>query len=111
MISLVTLVIVFLLIAVRQVGNVRLQIWQIMLLGALVVLATGQIAPLAALRAINIDVILFLFGVFLIGKAMEQSGYLEDLTYKLFRRMHTLAGIVLGILFGLGFLAALLMND
>jgi hypothetical protein len=31
MISIIVLLIVFLLIAVRQVGNIRLQIWQIML--------------------------------------------------------------------------------
>ncbi len=111
MIPLATLAVVFLLIAVRQIGSVRLQIWQIMLFGALLVLLTGQIRPVEALRAINVDVMLFLFGVFLIGKAMEESGYLEDLTYKLFRRTHTLTGIVLGMLLGLGFLAALLMND
>ncbi len=45
MISIITLAIVFILIAVRQVGNIRLRIWQIMLLGALVVLITGQISP------------------------------------------------------------------
>lgn len=34
MISLIILGAVFLLIAVRKIGNLRLQIWQIMLLGA-----------------------------------------------------------------------------
>jgi hypothetical protein len=40
-IPLIVLAAVFLLIAVRQVGQVRLQIWQIMLLGAIAVLITG----------------------------------------------------------------------
>ncbi len=111
MVPLIVLLIVFLLIAVRQVGRVRLQIWQIMLGGALAVLLTGQIAPLRALQAINLDVMLFLFGVFLIGQALEESGYLASLTYRIFGRASSLHGLVLGILFGLGLLSMLLMND
>jgi hypothetical protein len=42
MISIIVLILVFTLIAVRQVGNVKLQIWQIMLLGALAVLVTDN---------------------------------------------------------------------
>jgi len=76
MISLIILGLVFILIAVRQIGNIRFQIWQIMLLGAIGVLVTGQISPLEAIKSINIDVILFLFGVFIIGQAFEESGYL-----------------------------------
>lgn len=45
MIPVITLGIVFILIAVRQVGRFRLGIWQIMLFGAVVVLMTGQISP------------------------------------------------------------------
>ncbi len=53
MIPVITLGVVFILIAVRQVGRVRLGIWQIMLFGAVVVLVTEQISPGDALRAIN----------------------------------------------------------
>ena len=70
------LIAVFLLIAVRQVGRFNLKIWQIMLGGALAVLITGQIAPLDALHAINPDVMLFLFGMFVVGEALVESGYL-----------------------------------
>jgi len=111
MISIVTLIIVFILIAVRQVGNVRLQIWQIMLLGAFVVLVTGQITPMRALSAINIDVMLFLLGVFIIGQALEDSGYLGHLAFRLFRRARSLSSLILFILLGMGMLSALLMND
>jgi Na+/H+ antiporter NhaD/arsenite permease-like protein len=111
MISLVTLIIVFILIAVRQVGNVRLQIWQIMLLGAFVVLVTGQITPMRALSAINIDVMLYLLGVFIIGQALEDSGYLGHLAFRLFRRARSLSSLILFILLGMGMLSALLMND
>ena len=49
-ISLMTLAAVLILIAVRQMGKNSLAIWQIMALGALVVLFTGQISPEDALR-------------------------------------------------------------
>ena len=111
MISIITLAIVFILIAVRQVGNIRLRIWQIMLLGALVVLVTGQISPGRALQAINADVMLFLFGVFIIGQALEESGYLGHLAYGLFRKARSLKTLVLFILLGMGMLSALLLND
>ncbi len=111
MLSIIILAAVFTLIAVRQVGRFRLQIWQIMLGGALLALVTGQITPLDALHAINLDVMLFLFGVFAIGQAMEESGYLAHLTYRLFAGARSLNGLLLGILFGLGLLSMLLMND
>jgi Na+/H+ antiporter NhaD/arsenite permease-like protein len=111
MISIITLAIVFILIAVRHVGKIRLHIWQIMLAGAIVVLITGQISPGKALAAINIDVMLFLFGVFIIGQALEDSGYLGNLAYRLFSRARSLNALVLLILFGMGILSALLLND
>jgi Na+/H+ antiporter NhaD/arsenite permease-like protein len=111
MVSIIILLIVFVLIAVRQIIYARLQIWQIMLLGALGVLITRQISPGDALKAINIDVMLFLFGVFVIGQALEDSGYLSHLSYRLFRRARSLNSLILFILFGIGMLSALLMND
>jgi Na+/H+ antiporter NhaD/arsenite permease-like protein len=111
MISLITLGIVFVLIAVRHVGRIKLRIWQIMLAGALVVLVTRQISPHNALKAINTDVILFLFGVFTIGEALEESGYLSHLAHKLFQRAHSMQTLVLFILLAIGLLAALLLND
>ena len=111
MTSIVILLIVFLLIAIRQIGNIKLRIWQIMLLGGLAVLLTGQITPAKALASINADVILFLLGVFIIGQALEESGYLSHLTYRLFSRARSLNSLILYVLFGMGLLSALLMND
>lgn len=111
MVSIVVLVAVFILIAVRQIGRFRLQIWQAMLLGALAVLVTGQIPPIQALKAINLDVILFLFGMFVVGQALEDSGYLAHLSSRLFRRARTVNRLLLLILFGGGLLSAFLMND
>jgi Na+/H+ antiporter NhaD/arsenite permease-like protein len=111
MTSIIVLLIVFVLIAVRQLGNIRLQIWQIMLCGALVVLLTGEISPTEALKSINPDVMLFLFGVFVIGQALEESGYLSHLSYLFFRRAKSTSRLILLVLFGMGVLSAFLMND
>ncbi|HXZ30203.1 MAG TPA: SLC13 family permease, partial [Dehalococcoidia bacterium] len=111
MVSIIILLVVFVLIAVRQIGRFRLQIWQAMLLGALAVLLTRQISPAEALRAINLDVILFLFGMFVVGQALDESGYLSHLSSRLFRRAKTADSLLLLILFGAGLLSAFLMND
>ena len=111
MTSLIVLGLVFILIAIRQIGNVRFQIWQIMLLGAFGVLVTGQISPLDAVKSINIDVMLFLFGVFIIGQSLEESGYLSYLSYRFFRKAKTLNILVLYIIFSMGIFSAFLMND
>src|SRR3989338_276907 len=111
MLSIIILLIVFLLIAIRQIGNIKLQIWQIMFGGAITVLATGQITFANAWKAINLDVILFLFGMFMIGQALEESGYLSNLSYKLFKRAKSVDHLVLIILYCIGIASAFLMND
>ncbi|MDM7940509.1 MAG: SLC13 family permease, partial [Methanothrix sp.] len=110
-ISILALSAVLLLIAVRQVGKFSLQIWQIMLLGAIAVLFTGEISPAQAAQAINLDVMIFLAGMFVVGQSMQESGYLLHLSYRIFRRAGNLDQLLLLILFGMGALSALLMND
>lgn len=100
-----------LLIAVRQVGKFRIRIWQIMLGGALAVLVTGQITISGALRAVNIDVIVFLFGMFIIGEGLVESGYLESIASRLFYNAKTVERLVVIVLVCMGMLSAFLMND
>ncbi len=107
----VVLGIVFLLIALRDTGKVRLQIWQVMLGGAAAVLLTGQISPIEAFHAINFDVLFFLFGMFIIGQATEDSGYLTHLCHKFFGKVKSVDTLVLAILFTMGLGSAVLMND
>jgi len=110
-ISIIILAIVFFLIGIRQIGKVRLPIWQIMLGGAIAVLITAQISPIDAFKSINFDVIFFLFGMFVIGEALEKSGYLSYLSSRFLKGAKSLDHLVLFILFGAGFASALLMND
>src|SRR3989338_3547400 len=111
MLSLYVLLAVFVLIAVRQLSKIRYRIWHVMLIGALAVLITGQISPRDALAAINPDVMLFLFGVFVVGRSLEESGYLSHLSFKLFRRARSMDSLLLAVLVCAGLASALLMKD
>jgi Na+/H+ antiporter NhaD/arsenite permease-like protein len=106
---LIVLGIVFLRIAVRQVGGFR--IWQIMLAGAAAVLLLGQISPADALRSINPDVMLFLFGMFVVGVAVTESGYLRAVSFRIFSRAATPDHFILFLIISMGLFSAVLMND
>ena len=106
-----TLAGVLFLIAFRRLGGLRLGIWQIVLGGALVVLLSGQIGWMAAWRAIDWEVIGFLFGVFVLGQALTESGLLARASTRLLGRIRSADGLILGVLFGSGLASALLMND
>ncbi len=111
MLSVVVLLTVFALIAVRRVGGVNLGIWQVMSGGALICLLTRQISVSDAFNAINLDVMVFLFGMFVVGQALEESGYLGHLCFGFFKRARSIDELILYILFGMGFMSAVLMND
>ena len=107
----VILALVLVLIALRNVGGIRLAIWQIMLGGAVAVLVLGQITPLDALYAINTDVMIFLFGMFVVGEAVQESGVLVSLSNRLFRREMSMDLFIRLLIGATGFFSAVLMND
>ena len=108
---LIILALVFILIAVRQLGGLRLRIWQIMLAGALAVLLLGQISPIYAIRAINPDLMLFLFGMFVVGVAVTESGYLRSVSFRLFSHAGTPDHFIIILIITMGLFSAILMND
>ncbi len=110
-IPLVVILIVFLLIAMRRLGRLRFAIWQVMVAGAAAVLLTGQIGVGEAFRAVDPDVMLFLFGMFVVGETLVASGYLYVMAYRLFSRTASADALVITVLFGAGLASALLMND
>lgn len=111
MLAIIILFLVFILIIVRKIGKFRLHIWQIMTLGAAGVLVTGQISVADSVKSVNLNVLLFLFGVFVIGRSLEDSGYLGHLTYCIFRRARSMDMLVVTIMVVMGFASAILMND
>ena len=109
--ALIVLLIVFALIAIRQVGRLRFRIWQIMLMGALAVLLTGQITIPEAVRAVNPDIMIFLLAMFVVGEALIQSGYIVSLSSRVIKKCPD-ADHFLGIFVVLmGLFSAILMND
>lgn len=111
MISIIVLALVILLISIRRIGKINLQIWQIMLGGAIIVLLTREITIRNAIKSINIDVMLFLFGMFVVGHALEESGYLSYISYNIFKRAKNIDLLMLLILLIMGIASAFLMND
>ncbi|KTD36811.1 arsenite efflux membrane component-like protein [Legionella nautarum] len=109
--ALIILLITLVTIAFRQVGKMSIPIWLIMATGAFATLVFQQITPLQAILAIEPNVMIYLFGVFLIAQAAEESGYLEHLTHRLFYYSHTGKQALVIIIFVLGLSTVLLMND
>ncbi|HJJ48411.1 MAG TPA: SLC13 family permease [Methanocorpusculum sp.] len=105
------LLIVFLLIIVRRIGKVRLPVWLIMAAGAAAALVFQTISPLDALYAINIDVIVFLFGMFVVGCALDKSGLLDFAAAKAFVHAKTKKQVLLIFILLAALSAALFMND
>lgn len=109
--ALVVLILVFLGIALRQLFRIPLGIWQIMGVGACLVLLTGRISLISAWQSIDWGIIGFLFGMFIVGQALEESGYLAEIVAKFMLHGGTAPRLVALIVFGLGLLSAVLMND
>ncbi len=108
---LLALAVVLVLIAARRIGRFAVRIWQAMAGGALLVLLAGAITPRDALRAIEPDIMVFLFGVFVLGEALVESGALYAAAYALLDRIRSTDALVLALLLGSGLASALLMND
>ena len=109
--SLWILGVVLVLVAVRRIGPVSFAIWQVMAAGALAVLLTGQISPEEALRAVNVDVMVFLFGMFVLGEALCASGLMASLSLALFGGAKNVGQLFGVLLLSMGLFSAFLMND
>ncbi|MDD1679772.1 MAG: anion transporter [Methanomicrobiales archaeon] len=79
--------------------------------GAIAVLVTGEISLPEAIRAINFEVLFFLFGMFVVGVGLEESGYLFILGQRVLKRAKNSDQLVVMLIFSFGFFSAILMND
>ncbi|WP_298623935.1 hypothetical protein [uncultured Legionella sp.] len=67
------LLIVLLIIALRRATSIVIPIWAIMASGAVAALLLQQISPVHALRAIEPEVMFYLFGVFLFLRRQKKA--------------------------------------
>lgn len=102
---------VLVLIAARNLARLPLRIWQIMTIGALIVLLTGSISPTTAWRAIDWEVIGFLFGVFVVGHALVESGWLSALSARLLDHVKGADALLIMVILTSALGSAFLMND
>ena len=79
MLSILILIIVFVLIAMRRISNINIEIWKAMLSGAFLDMVLLQVSLTDSLKYIDWDVMIFLFCMFVIGAGLEASGYIENI--------------------------------
>jgi Na+/H+ antiporter NhaD/arsenite permease-like protein len=83
-----------------------------MTVGALLMVLFQVISVESAFEAINLDIILFLFGMFSIVSALEKSGILGVIAIKMVSRTKGNSSyLLLVFVVGLGILSAFLVND
>lgn len=109
--SVLVLAISFVLIALRNVANIKLQIWQIVTGGAIAVLLASQITFAAALSYIDPTVIVFLIGIFIVGDALTESGYMQYVAYRIFGYAKSVDSLVLLVMLVMGIGSMVLLND
>lgn len=95
------------------VGRIRFRIpiWTSMLIGAVLMIGLGVITPEAAFKSVQIDVIMFLFGMFSIVSALDRSGLIRYAAVKMLSKAKTPDRILLILVVGIGLLSAFLVND
>ena len=101
---------IFLAIALRGLLPAGLRIWHVMVAGAALVVALGEIGPREALRAVDWNVLAYLFGVFAIAAQLYDSGASRALGERLAASRHPERALLLFVL-GSALCAALLTND
>ena len=111
MVAVIILVVILLGVICSNCLPIKLSIAQLFFVGALAMVLLGGVSIHRAIASINLTMMRYLFGVFVLAQALQQSAYLERISEQLLKRArtghHLLAGVVL--VMGLG--SALLMND
>lgn len=104
---------VFAVVYVLIIGRrrFRVPIWTAMLIGAALMVGLQVIGISDAFKAVNLEVIAFLFGMFSLVSALEKSGVLKMIAARMLARARTPAQLLMIFVVGMGALAAFLVND
>ena len=109
--ALVILILVLLAIILRGFIPALPSISVLMALGAVLAIVSGEISLFNAFKAINLDVILYLFGVFVLSQALEDSGTLAQLRTFVGGCARTASVLLVLVVVVGGLSASLLTND
>ncbi len=104
---------IFIFVYILIVGRIRFKIpiWAAMLIGAALMIVFQIISPASAFKSVQLDVIIFLFGMFSIVSALDKAGVLRYVAIKMLSRAKTPDRILLIFVVGIGSLSAFLVND
>ncbi|MEO9363196.1 MAG: anion transporter [Nitrososphaera sp.] len=104
---------VFAVVYVLIIGRRRfgIPIWTAMLIGAALMVGLQVTGISDAFKAVNLEVIAFLFGMFSIVSALERSGVLRMIAVRMLARARTPAQLLMIFVVGMGALSAFLVND
>ena len=95
----------------RNVRRTPVPIWLIFLGGAAAMVISGSIGVADAYAAVNLQVIVFLFSMFVLVTALDISGALEAFAGKILRRARRPQDVLYLSFFGFALLSMVLMND
>ncbi len=104
---------IFVFIYILIIGRIRFKIpiWTSMLIGAALMIGFQIISPESAFKAVQLDVIMFLFGMFSIVSALEKAGVLRMIAIKMLAKAKSVNALLMIFVVGMGILSAFLVND
>lgn len=104
---------IFAMVYAMIVSRIKLKIpiWVVMSIGAVLMLVFQTIDLESAAKSIQLDVILFLFGMFSIVSALDRSGLLKMVATKMLSKAKTPELLLMTFVVGMGLLSAFLVND
>ncbi|HUJ57796.1 MAG TPA: SLC13 family permease [Kofleriaceae bacterium] len=109
--SLVVFCVTYLLIASRQLHFLRLDRPAAAIVGAVAMVVVGGLPVDAALSAIDLHVLVLLFGVLVIAAYLQEAQFFRLAAYHVLVRARSARSLLFGMVFVAGALSALLVND
>lgn len=109
--ALVVFCVTYLLIASRQLHFLKLDRPAASVVGAVAMVIVGGLPMELALRAIDLHVLLLLFGVLVIAAYLQEAQFFRLCAYLVLTRARSARSLLFGLVFVSGALSAFLVND
>jgi len=109
--ALVVFTLTYLVIASRQLHWIGLDRPAGAVVGAVAMVVVGGLPMDAALRAIDLQVVILLFGILVIAAYLAEARFFRLTTYFVLTRARSARSLLFGLTFVVGALSALLLND
>jgi Na+/H+ antiporter NhaD/arsenite permease-like protein len=109
--ALVVFTLTYLVIASRQLHWVGLDRPAGAVVGAVAMVVVGGLPMDRALRAVDLEVVILLFGILLIAAYLAEARFFRLTTYFVLTRARSARSLLFGLVFLVGALSALLLND